>query len=47
MAKDYVKMTGKTLKKVKADMERDFYMTPEEAQDYGLIDKVEVKRVND
>ncbi len=45
MAKDYVKMTGKSLKKVKADMERDFYMSPGEAQDYGLIDKVEVKRI--
>ena len=45
MAKDYVKMTGNKLAKIKADMERDFYMTPDEAKAYGLIDKVEVKRV--
>jgi len=44
MAKDYVKMTGQKLKKIKVDMERDFYMNPEEAKEYGLIDKVEEKR---
>jgi len=45
MAKDYVKMTGQKLAKIKADMERDFFMTAVEAKKYGLIDKVEEKRV--
>ena len=45
MAKDYVKLTGNKLAKIKTDMERDFYMTPLQAMSYGLIDKVEVKRV--
>jgi len=44
MAKDYVKMTGQKLAKIKVDMERDFHMNPEEAKKYGLIDKVEEKR---
>jgi ATP-dependent Clp protease, protease subunit len=32
--------TGKTVEKVKADTERDFWMTAEEARDYGVIDTV-------
>jgi ATP-dependent Clp protease protease subunit len=34
------KNTGQKLPKVKADMERDYWMTPQEAIDYGLIDEV-------
>jgi ATP-dependent Clp protease protease subunit len=34
------KMTGQTLKKIEADAERDFFMTADEAKDYGLIDEV-------
>ncbi len=34
------KNTGQTLEKVKKDIERDYYMTAEEAQKYGVIDKV-------
>jgi ATP-dependent Clp protease protease subunit len=45
MANHYVTMTGQPLKKVKEDMSRDFWMNAEEAVKYGLIDKVEVKRV--
>lgn len=44
MAQHYSEMTGQDLEKIKLDMERDFYMTPEEAKEYGLIDKVEYKR---
>lgn len=44
MAKQYVKMTGQKLQKVKKDMERDFYLTAEEAIAYGLIDKIQTKR---
>lgn len=44
MARHYSEMTGQDLEKIKTDMERDFYMTPEEAKEYGLIDSVEYKR---
>ena len=44
MAKQYVKMTGQKIVKVKKDMERDFYMSSEEAVTYGLIDKVQSTR---
>ena len=36
----YVEHTGKTHKQLRTDMERDFYMTAQEAVDYGLADKV-------
>lgn len=32
--------TGQKVEKVAADMERMFYLTPEEAKEYGLIDRV-------
>lgn len=32
--------TGQSLKKIEKDTDRDFYMTPEEAKAYGVIDKV-------
>lgn len=35
-----VETTGQPLKKVEADTDRDYYMTAQEAKDYGLIDKV-------
>jgi ATP-dependent Clp protease protease subunit len=34
------KNTGKKLEQIHEDMERDFWMTSEEAKKYGLIDKV-------
>ena len=36
--------TRQSLDKIAADMERDFYMSPEEAKTYGLIDQVIAKR---
>ena len=36
--------TGKPVEKVKADSERDNWMSAEEARDYGLVDKVIYKR---
>ncbi|NCJ07546.1 ATP-dependent Clp protease proteolytic subunit [Synechococcales cyanobacterium C] len=36
----YVEMTGQPLKKIEKDMDRDYFMSAEEAQTYGLIDKV-------
>lgn len=32
--------TGQTVEKVAADSERDFYMSPQEAKEYGLIDEI-------
>ena len=32
--------TGQPLDRIKADTERDFYMNPEEARDYGVIDEI-------
>ncbi|MCX7592783.1 MAG: ATP-dependent Clp endopeptidase proteolytic subunit ClpP, partial [Fischerella sp.] len=32
--------TGQPLEKIAVDTDRDFYMSPEEAKDYGLIDQV-------
>ena len=32
--------TGQPLEKIRADTERDYYMTADEAKDYGIVDKV-------
>ena len=40
----YADRTGQTYEKIAADMERDYYMSPEEAKTYGLIDQVIAKR---
>jgi ATP-dependent Clp protease protease subunit len=37
-------MTGQPLEKIERDVERDFFMTSEEARNYGLIDEVLVHR---
>jgi len=37
------KNTGQKLSKIKTDMERDYWMTPTEAKEYGLIDEVIIK----
>jgi ATP-dependent Clp protease protease subunit len=36
----YAERTGQPPEKVAADMERDLWMSPQEAQEYGLIDQV-------
>jgi ATP-dependent Clp protease protease subunit len=36
--------TGQPLKKIEKDVKLDFWMNPEEAKEYGLIDKVHYKR---
>jgi ATP-dependent Clp protease protease subunit len=36
--------TGQTIEKVAKDMDRDYYMTSEEAKDYGVIDTVVMSR---
>jgi ATP-dependent Clp protease protease subunit len=40
MAKMMAKNTGKPLKEVEKDIDRDFFMTADEAVKYGLVDKV-------
>lgn len=32
--------TGQSLKKIEKDTDRDYIMTPQEALEYGMIDKV-------
>ena len=38
------KHTGQTQEKIQKDQDRDFYMTAQEAKDYGIIDNVIVHR---
>jgi ATP-dependent Clp protease protease subunit len=40
----YAERTGQPLSKIQADMERDFFLDPEEAKTYGLIDQVLARR---
>lgn len=40
LAELLAKNTGQKLAKVKNDMERDYWMPPEEAVSYGLVDKI-------
>jgi ATP-dependent Clp protease protease subunit len=40
----YSERTGQSVDKIAADMERDYWMSPTEAKDYGLIDQVLDKR---
>ena len=43
--KIFVKHTGQPMEKIERDTDRDFYMTTEEAKNYGIIDKVIEKRI--
>ncbi len=43
LAKMMAKNTGQKIDKVKADMERDFWMSAEEAEKYGVADEVITK----
>ncbi len=36
----FAEHTGQTVKKIRKDTDRDFYMSPEEALAYGLIDRI-------
>jgi len=40
----YADRTGQPLERIAADMERDMWLSPTEAKDYGLIDQVLEKR---
>jgi len=41
----YAEHTSKPIDDISRDMERDFFMTPQEAKDYGIIDNVITHRV--
>lgn len=41
--KIYSERTGNPLEKIEKDMERDFFMSAEEAKDYGIIDEILIK----
>jgi ATP-dependent Clp protease protease subunit len=41
----YSKHTGRTVEEIKNALERDKFMTPQEAKEFGLIDKVVEKRL--
>jgi ATP-dependent Clp protease protease subunit len=36
----YAENTGQSIQKIEKDMDRDFFMSAQEAQEYGLIDRV-------
>ena len=40
----YVRHTGQALKKIEEALERDYFLTPETAKEWGVIDKVIEKR---
>jgi ATP-dependent Clp protease protease subunit len=39
----FSKQSGKTPEQIACDMERDFYMSAEDAVDYGIVDKILVR----
>lgn len=41
----YAEMTGQPLEKIERDTDRDFFMTAEEAKEYGIVDQV-ITRIN-
>jgi ATP-dependent Clp protease protease subunit len=45
LARYYRDFTGQSLAKIKKDMERDYFMTAEEAVEYGILDEIHEKRV--
>ena len=45
--KIYVEHTGQTLRKIEDALERDTFMTAQQAKDFGLVDEVTTKRTED
>jgi ATP-dependent Clp protease protease subunit len=39
-----VRHTGQSMETIRRDTDRDFFMSPEQAREYGLIDEVIVRR---
>jgi len=44
MMTEISRITGHTIEQVKKDLDRDYYMTSEEAKEYGLIDEILTNR---
>jgi ATP-dependent Clp protease protease subunit len=44
MNRIYAAHTGRTIAEVEQALDRDHYMTPEEARDWGLIDEIQMRR---
>ncbi|MFH1825012.1 MAG: ATP-dependent Clp endopeptidase proteolytic subunit ClpP [Candidatus Firestonebacteria bacterium] len=42
----FVKHTGQTVERIRKDTDRDFFMSPEEAKAYGIIDEVIVNKIS-
>jgi ATP-dependent Clp protease protease subunit len=42
--KIYSERTGQTLERIQKDVERDYFMTAEEAKSYGLIDDILIRK---
>ena len=42
----YAKHTGQSLKKIEEYLDRDSFLGPKEAQEFGLIDKIVTKRID-
>ena len=42
----FVENTGKSAEQIEKDAQRDFFLTPNEAVNYGLIDKVLIRSDN-
>jgi ATP-dependent Clp protease protease subunit len=40
----YASHTGQSVERIEKDSERDFFMSPFEAKEYGLIDEVVIPR---
>ncbi|MBL70513.1 MAG: ATP-dependent Clp protease proteolytic subunit [Rhodobiaceae bacterium] len=45
--KIYVQHTGQNLRKIEDALERDTFMTAEQAKDFGIVDEVTTKRTDD
>jgi len=43
--KIFTKHTGQSVEKIAADTERDFFMSPEQAIEYGIVDQIVEKRI--
>ena len=47
MAKLMAEMTGNNVEKIMQDIDRDRYLTADEAKEYGIIDSIYLKRENE
>jgi ATP-dependent Clp protease protease subunit len=43
----FVKQTGQPIEKISHDLDRDYYMTSEQSNEYGLIDEILAKPAKD